>query len=175
MKAANLTQEILSLRPTLRLFTYRFTHDREESQDLLQDTMLKALTYKHKYTADTNLKGWLFTIMRNTFINNYRKAQRSKTIRDNTDNSRFLNIEDTHTFHSPASTYEYTDIWKNVNEVKDEFSIPFKMHISGYKYEEIAEHLQLPIGTVKNRIFHARKEIQKKLKGYSLTSTKGDE
>jgi len=175
MKAVDIAQEIVNLRPTLKNFTLRFTRDCDESQDLVQDTMLKALLHKEKFKANTNLKGWLFTIMRNTFINSYRKAQRSKTIHDDTKDSYFLNIEDPYTFHSPATSFEYLDIWKNVNEIKDEFLIPFKMHTSGYKYEEIAKTLQLPIGTVKNRIFQARKEIQKKLGGYSLTSLKGHE
>lgn len=167
MKTADLTQEIISLRSVLKGFTHRFTRDREESHDLVQDTLLKALMYKDKFREQTNLKGWLFTIMRNTFINNYRKSQRARTSHDGTKELYYLNVEDTHTFSSPSSHFEYDDIWKNVNEVKDEFLIPFKMHTSGYKYNEIAEHLGIPIGTVKNRIFHARKEIQKKLTGYS--------
>jgi RNA polymerase sigma factor (sigma-70 family) len=166
MTAIELTNEITSLRSTLKTFTRRFTNDREESSDLVQDTILKALLYKDKFTQDTNLKGWLFTIMRNTFINNYRKNQKARTSHDTTKELYYLNVEDTHTFNSPGSRYEYEDIWRNVNELKDELLIPFKMHTSGYKYHEIAEHLDLPIGTVKNRIFHARKEIQKKLTGY---------
>ena len=164
--AVELTHQITSLRSTLKTFTRRFTNDKEESSDLVQDTILKALMYKDRFTQDTNLKGWLFTIMRNTFINNYRKNQRARTSNDTTKELYYLHVEDTHTFNSPTSTYEYKDIWKNVNELKDELLIPFKMHTSGYKYHEIAEHLDLPIGTVKNRIFHARKEIQKKLTGY---------
>lgn len=166
MTAVEFTHQISSLRPTLKTFTRRFTNDREESSDLVQDTILKALMYKDKFTQDTNLKGWLFTIMRNTFINNYRKNQRAKTQHDTTKDLYFLNVEDTHTFNCPDTRFEYKDIWKHVNELRDELLIPFKMHTSGYKYHEIAEHLDLPIGTVKNRIFHARKEIQKKLAGY---------
>lgn len=166
MTAIEFTHQVTSLRSTLKTFTRRFTNDREESSDLVQDTILKALMYKDKFTQDTNLKGWLFTIMRNTFINNYRKNQRARTSHDKTKDLYFLNVEDTHTFTSPASRYEFKDIWKNVNELRDELLIPFKMHTTGYKYHEIAEHLNLPIGTVKNRIFHARKELQKKLTGY---------
>jgi RNA polymerase sigma factor (sigma-70 family) len=166
MTAVELTYEITSMRSTLQLFTRKFTTDREESSDLVQDTILKALMYKEKFTKGTNLKGWLFTIMRNTFINNYRKNQREKTSRDNTKDLYFLNVEDTHTFNCPDTRYEYQDIWKQVNELREELFTPFKMYTSGYKYHEIAEHLHLPIGTVKNRIFHARKEIQKKLSGY---------
>jgi RNA polymerase sigma factor (sigma-70 family) len=166
MKTPDITHEIVNLRPTLRLFTHRFTRDKEESHDLVQDTLLKALAYKEKFREQTNLKGWLFTIMRNTFINNYRKTQRYGKTHDNTKESYYLNIEDNHTFSSPDKQFEYDDIWKNVNEVKDEYLIPFKMYMSGYKYNEISAQLEIPIGTVKNRIFHARKEIQKKLTGY---------
>lgn len=166
MTAIEFTHEITNLRNTLKIFTRKFTSDSEESSDLVQETILKALMYKDKFTQNTNLKGWLFTIMRNTFINSYRKNQRAKTSHDTTKELFHLNVEDTHTFTSPQSKYEYNDIWKNVNELKEELLTPFKMHTSGYKYHEIAEHLNLPIGTIKNRIFHARKELQKKLTGY---------
>lgn len=96
--------QVSSLRPMLRTFTRRFTNDREESQDLVQDTILKALTYRDKFRDDTNLKGWLFTIMRNTFINNYRKNQRDKTSNDTTKELYFLNVEDTHTFNRPQES-----------------------------------------------------------------------
>lgn len=166
MTATEFTHQLTSLRGTLQTFTRRFTSNREESHDLVQDTMLKALMYRSKFREDTNLKGWLFTIMRNTFINNYRKNQRAKTSNDTTKDLYFLHVEDTHTFNSPDTSFEYQDIWKNVDSLREELLIPFKMHASGYKYHEIAEHLNIPIGTVKNRIFHARKEIQSKLAGY---------
>jgi RNA polymerase sigma-70 factor (ECF subfamily) len=166
MTAVELTHQITSLRTALKSFTRRFTHDHEESSDLVQDTILKALMNRDKFTQDENLKGWLFTIMRNTFINTYRKNQRAKTSRDNTKDLYFLNVEDNHTFNCPDTRYEYQDIWKNVNQLRNELLVPFKMYTTGYKYHEIATHLGLPIGTIKNRIFHARKEIQKKLTGY---------
>lgn len=167
MRKSEFSLQVASLRPTLKTFTRKFTTDREESQDLVQDTILKALTYCTKFREDTNLKGWLFTIMRNTYINNYRKTQRAKTSLDNTKELFHLNVEDHHTFNRPESTFEFKEVWQNVNNIKDELLIPFKMYTSGYKYHEISDHLKIPIGTVKNRIFHARKEIQKKLVGYN--------
>ncbi len=167
MTTIEFTHHIASLRPTLQLFTRKFTADRDESLDLVQDTILKALTYREKFRDDTNLKGWLFTIMRNTFINNYRKNQRARTKHDKSKDLHFLNVEDQHTFNRPHESVEFKEIWRNVNDVRDELMVPFKMYMTGYKYHEISEHLDLPIGTVKNRIFHARKEIQKKLHGYS--------
>ena len=165
MKTAEFDQNIAKLRPTLRTFTYRFTSNREESQDLVQDTILKALTYRDKFREDTNLKGWLFTIMRNTYINSYRKTQRERTTHDDTKELYLLNVEDEHTFNRPEASMEFKEVWRNMNTIKNDLLIPFKMHTSGYKYHEIAKHLKIPVGTVKNRIFHARKEIQKKLVG----------
>ena len=101
--------------------------------------------------------------MRNTFINNYRKNKRAKTTHDDTKDLYYLNVEDTHTFNLPDAHFEYKDIWKQVYNLREELQVPFKMHTSGYKYQEIAKHLGIPIGTVKNRIFNARKELQLKL------------
>ncbi len=167
MTATDFSTQVARLRPMLKTLTRKFTNDNDESQDLVQDTILRALTYRNKFRYDTNLKGWLFTIMRNTFINNYRKNQRAKTSHDDTKELYFLNVADTHTFNKPEKIAEFKEVWSNVNELKDELLIPFKMHTTGYKYQEIADRLCIPIGTVKNRIFHARKEIQKKLIGYS--------
>jgi RNA polymerase sigma factor (sigma-70 family) len=163
MTAIEFNTQIVNLQDTLKLFTRRFTNNQQESNDLIQDTLLKALTYRDKFADNTNLKGWLYTIMRNTFINKYRKNQRAKTTYDDTKELYYLNVADNHTFNLPDTRYEYKDIMKCVYEIKEELLVPFKMHTEGYKYHEIADHLQIPIGTVKNRIFHARKEIQKKI------------
>jgi RNA polymerase sigma factor (sigma-70 family) len=169
MSTFDFTHEISSLRSTLQMFARKFTFDRDDSLDLVQDTIMKALVYRDKFKDDVNLKRWLYTIMRNTFINSYRKHQRARTSNDTSKELYQLNVEDTHTFSSPDSKYEYEDIWKNINELREELLIPFKMHTSGYKYNEISHHLKIPIGTVKNRIFHARKELQERLQGYSDT------
>lgn len=166
MSTYDLANQLSHLHPDLLSFTRRFTKDRDESLDLVQDTILKALSYSDKFKENTNLLGWLFIIMRNTFINQYRNKKRAAASRDSTKNLFFLNTEDIHTFSRPQSTFEYNELWKHINDLQDELQIPFKMHTAGYKYQEIAEQQNIPIGTVKNRIFHARKEIQKKLGGY---------
>jgi RNA polymerase sigma-70 factor (ECF subfamily) len=167
MSTVEFDQQIASLHDTLEMFTRRFTKNQEESEDLIQDTVLKALTYRDKFRQNTNLKGWLYTIMRNTFINNYRKAQRARTTHDDTKEMYYLNVADDYTFNLPDGSYEYQDIQNAVNGIKPDLLVPFRMHTEGYKYHEIAEELEIPIGTVKNRIFHARKEIQKKLVAYA--------
>src|SRR5688572_26804196 len=120
MPTLELNYQISSLHTVLRTFARRFTSDREESLDLVQDTILKALMHKEKFREDTNLKGWLFTIMRNTFINNYRKHQHAKVSRDYTRDLHFLNKEDTQTFNGPLTNFEYHDIWRHVNTLRDE-------------------------------------------------------
>ena len=159
----SVAEEIAALQTPLKRLSKRFTMDAEESADLVQETMLRALTFRDKFREQTNLQGWLFTIMRNTFINSYRKNQRARLMRNHTADLHLLNMPDPHTFSSPEGKYEWQDLWKNINALKDELVIPFKLHSSGYKYHEIADTLDLPIGTVKNRIFQARKQIQKKL------------
>ena len=166
MTTIEFSHQIAGLRGILKDFTRKFTSDKDESHDLVQDTMLKALIYRDKFRENTNLKGWLFTIMRNTFINNYRKNRRARKISDQAKEFIFQSTEDEHTFSRPHASLEYSDIWNNVNDLREELRAPFEMNCTGYKYQEIADHLGIPLGTVKNRIFHARKEIQKKLQGY---------
>src|SRR5690606_403128 len=101
--ATDLTCRIVDMHDTLRSFTRKFTNDQDESLDLVQDTILKALSYQSKFKENINLKGWLFTIMRNTFINNYRKTKRTRTSNDTTKELYYLNVEDTHTFNRPGS------------------------------------------------------------------------
>ncbi|HMG89634.1 MAG TPA: RNA polymerase sigma factor [Chryseolinea sp.] len=166
MTTIEFSHQVAGLRGALQSFTRRFTLDREESRDLVQDTMLKALLHRDKFRENTNLKGWLFIIMRNTFINNYRKTRRKLALRTQSNEHQLRSREDEHTFSKPHENLEFKEIWTNINNLRQELMLPFKMHSSGYKYHEIAETLGIPLGTVKNRIFHARKEIQKNLQGY---------
>jgi RNA polymerase sigma factor (sigma-70 family) len=163
MTSLEFTRQVSDLRGTLKALSRKFTTDHDDALDLVQDTIFRALTYRDKFVQDTNLKGWLFTIMRNTYINNYRKHQRVRMLRGAAGEPHFLTIKDHHTFSIPDSRVEYKEICRQIDALKDEYSIPFKMHISGYKYHEIAEHLSIPIGTVKNRIHNARQETQRQL------------
>lgn len=159
----DISTKISGLRPLLKRLSRRFTTDADESSDLVQDTMLKALVHRDKFKDDTNLQGWLFTIMRNTFINQYRRKQRYHFTAEASRELYFLHLEDTHTFSSPERSYAWADLWNSIDELREELRTPFKLHTSGYKYHEIAESLNVPIGTIKNRIFHARQELQRKL------------
>ena len=157
---------LLALQRNMLNFAYTLTSNREDAYDLLQDTTLKALDNEEKYAENTNFKGWVFTIMRNIFINNYRRNVRSATIVDTTDNLYHLNLSQESRFESPEETYGAAEITDAINEFADEYRIPFSMHVAGYKYNEIAEHMHLPLGTVKSRIFFARKKLQERFADY---------
>ena len=109
--------------------------------DLVQDTYLKAITYKDKFVDYTNLKAWVFTIMKNTFINNYRRNVKENTIIDGTQDLYYINQPHDKGFISPESIYSEGEIEKAIDSLDDEFKIPFRMHIEGYKYKEIADEL----------------------------------
>lgn len=156
----------MSLQANMLNFAYMLTNNRDDAYDLLQDTTLKALDNEEKYTDNTNFKGWVFTIMRNLFINNYRRGVRAATVIDTTDNLYHLNLSQDSGIESPEDSYGASEISQAINEFADEYRIPFSMHVAGYKYSEIAEHMGLPLGTVKSRIFFARKRLQERFSDY---------
>ncbi|MBD5186630.1 MAG: RNA polymerase sigma factor [Muribaculaceae bacterium] len=159
-------QRLLGLQSNLLSFAYQLTSNRDEAQDLLQDTTLKALDNEGKFVDNVNFKGWVFTIMRNIFINNYRQSVRQATVVDKTEDLYHLNISQDSGLDTPEGSYAMKEITATLNEFSDEFRIPFNMHVAGYKYNEIAEKLNLPLGTVKSRIFFARKRLREQLADY---------
>lgn len=157
---------LMRLQGNLLNFAYMLTSNRDDAYDLLQDTTLKALDNEAKYTANTNLKGWVFTIMRNIFINNYRRGARAATVTDSTDNLFYLNISQDSGLDTPEGSYTASEITDAINAFPDEYRVPFSMHVAGYKYNEIADKMSLPLGTVKSRIFFARKKLQERFADY---------
>ena len=159
-------QNLLGMQSELRRFAMKLTADAEDANDLLQETSLKALDNEEKYTPYTNFKGWMYTIMRNIFINNYRKTVRDQTFVDQTENLYHLNLPQDSGFESTEGNYDLKEIRKIVHSLPKEYRVPFSMYVSGFKYREIAEKLGLPIGTVKSRIFFTRQRLQKDLKDF---------
>lgn len=157
---------LLGLQNNLLNFAYQLTSNREQAQDLLQDTTLKALDNEDKYVDNVNFKGWIFTIMRNIFINNYRQNVRKATVIDQTEDLYHLNISQDSGLSTPEGSYAVKEISVALNSFSDDYRIPFNMFVAGYKYNEIAEAMNRPLGTVKSRIFFARKTLRKQLKDY---------
>ena len=166
MRTSNFQTKLLSLQGNLLNFAYMLTSNRDDAYDLLQDTTLKVLDNEDKYVENVNFKGWVFTIMRNIFINNYRKVVRSATIIDQTEDLYHLNLPQESGLETPEGSFAANEITDAINEFSDDYRIPFSMHVAGYKYNEIAEKMNLPLGTVKSRIFFARQRLQKKLADY---------
>ena len=163
MATMEFDQQLTSLQDNLKYFATTLTQNDEEAKDLVQETYLKALTYRDKFEANTNLKAWTYTIMKNTFINNYRRNNKVSMIVDTTADLYFINSSRKSNDANPESTLTHKEVSSVVDKLQDEHRIPFKMHHQGFKYKEIAEHLNLSIGTVKSRIFFSRKKLIKAL------------
>ncbi|HKL33406.1 MAG TPA: sigma-70 family RNA polymerase sigma factor [Tangfeifania sp.] len=159
---------LLSLKNNLRYYALSLTSDSERANDLLQETMLKALTYRDKFKENTNFKAWIYTIMRNTFINDYRRNVKRKDTFDYMSNDIHIAQSIDKVYPSPDSFYNSKEIMANIEALEDEYRVPFNMFLEGYKYKEIAEELELPLGTVKSRIFFTRKKLEKSLKDYAI-------
>jgi RNA polymerase sigma factor (sigma-70 family) len=157
MTASDFNQVVVRHEVFLKPYAVSLTHNTEDANDLFQETMLRALINREKYQFGTNIKAWLYTIMRNIFINNYRRSKKfSKTDTDAASDTYLYN----------ARLVNYNDGWENVrmaeirsaiDDLPQVFRVSFELHYTGYKYQEIAELLEQPLGTVKSRIHFARK------------------
>lgn len=164
MRKNDFDTNFYALTPSLKSFAYNLTKDSEEAKDLYQETAFRAMTNRDKFKAGTNLKAWLFTIMKNIFINNYRKKSKSNTIIDNTDNLYFINSGHAVVTNDAATNILMDELGGMIEELEVSIRKPFEMHYIGFKYQEIADDLDLPLGTVKSRIFFARKALKGKIK-----------
>ncbi len=166
MNPLQFQRKILGIQDNMYNFAMMLTANKDDARDLLQDTTLKALDNQDKYIDNVNFKGWVLTIMRNIFINNYRKIVRSQTMVDQTEDLYHLNLSQDSGFDTPDGAFTIKEINKAINSLGSEYKVPFSMFLAGYKYNEIADKLDLPLGTVKSRIFFARQDLQKTLKDF---------
>ncbi|MES2389504.1 MAG: RNA polymerase sigma factor [Bacteroidota bacterium] len=168
MTPAEFNTTVSKTSRSLRPFAMRLTRDSENANDLLQDTMLKALLHRDKFTDGTNLKAWLYTIMKNTFITNYQRMMKKKTFIDTTDNLHYLDSLSNSTQNLATASFVMAEIDGAISSLEEAYRAPFMMYFTGYKYYEIADKLHIPIGTVKNRIHLARKELKHSLRAYAV-------
>ena len=166
MTALEFSYSLSNVWSSLKPFALKLTKDVQEADDLLQETLLKAYVNREKFAEGTNLKAWLYTIMKNTFITNYQRLLRRSTFIDTTDNLHYINSSASVTQNLAYSTFALNDINREIEMLDEVYRIPFVMYFRGFKYHEIADKLQIPIGTVKNRIHIARKELKTKLHVY---------
>ncbi len=166
MTQLQFTDALLEMEKKLRFYALSLTSDSERASDLLQETMLKALTNRDKFAQNTNFKAWVYTIMKNTFINDYRRniKVRNSLGRISENFTRVAGADKP----TPDSAFHSGEISDKISQLEEEYRIPFTMFLEGYKYKEIADELNLPLGTIKSRIFFTRKKLEKVLTDYSF-------
>ncbi|MEP7373412.1 MAG: RNA polymerase sigma factor [Chitinophagaceae bacterium] len=166
MSAKEFNQVLLENADFLKPFAVNLTKDSEAANDLYQETLYKALANQEKYNVGTNIKAWLFTIMRNIFINDYRRKAKQKTVFDNSANDYLINLKQASVANAAESSLRMKEITEAVHQLPEIFKTPFRLYFDGYKYQEIADVLAEPLGTVKSRIHFARKLLKERLTRY---------
>ena len=157
---------VLGVQANLLSFALKLTLNRDEAHDLVQDTTLKALNNEEKFVDNANFKGWMLTIMRNIFINNYRKSARENTMIDTSEDLYHLNLQQDSGVVTPEGAYAIGEISSILAGFPEDYREPFSLHVAGYKYEEISQRLSMPLCTVKSHIFFTRKRLREILKDY---------
>lgn len=160
MSAVDFDQMLLSNTEFLKPFAITLTRDNEQAKDLMQETLYRALANKEKYNVGTNVKAWLYTIMRNIFINNYRRKSKQQTIFDSTPNEFLLNLSKGAVANDAIATLNMKEVQTAIMELPEIFKTPFLLYFDGFKYNEIADMLNEPLGTIKSRIHFARKLLK---------------
>ena len=166
MSNLEFNEMLLTNADFLKPFAINLTRDSEAANDLYQETLYKALANKEKYNVGTNIKAWLFTIMRNIFINDYRRKAKQKTIFDSTPNEYLINGNQGTVSNAAESGLRMKEINKAIAELPEIFKTPFLLYFDGYKYNEIAVVLHEPLGTIKSRIHFARKLLKEQISRY---------
>ena len=167
MEKVDFTQGILAMESDLHRFAYKLTSDRDSANDLVQDCVLRALDNHEKFTHAKNLKGWMFTIMRNIFVNNYRRTVREMNLIDDTYSINQQSLIEDEEGDRFEFAYDMKQLYRVIHSIPEDMKVPFQMFVAGFKYREIAEKLGLPMGTVKSRLFFIRKRLKEELKDFS--------
>lgn len=167
MEKVEFTQGILAMEQDLHRFAYKLTADRDSANDLVQDCVLQALDNREKFTYTKNLKGWMYTLMRNIFVNNYRRTVRELNIIDDSYSIGQQNLIEDGDSDRFEFIYDMKHLYRVINSIPEDMKVPFQMFVAGFKYREIAEKLGLPMGTVKSRLFFIRKRLKEELKDFS--------
>ena len=167
MKQFEFNTQLIDIEPHLQNFAYSLTNNEDDAKDLVQDTLLKAMTNMDKFQENTNIKAWTFTIMKNTFINNYRRRVKANTIIDTTDDMYLINTSSIIPADHAETQQNTKEIVNAIKTLEPEQRKPFEMHVAGFKYKEIADHMDISIGTVKSRIFFTLKKLMEQLKEFA--------
>ncbi len=148
---------------SLKKYAIALTSNVIDAEDLVQETILRAINKKNYFVEDKNLLGWLSTIMRNIHFNNYQQLSRKRELIDSNVKVDEVATVAEGSYFTPDGAYNLNEIYREIDRLGETSRVPFKMYLTGNKYSEIAQSLGLPVGTIKSRIFFARKELQKNL------------
>lgn len=172
MTQIEFNHRVSGLYKPLKNFALKLTRNLEDATDLTQETMTKAFYNHDKFREGTNMKAWLYTIMKNIFINDYRRRASSHIISDDTENQYYINSHSQRTGNRGENKLMMQDIQQAIGGLSGNLRVPFVMAFQGYKYEEIAQHMRVPLGTVKIRIHNARKKLKVQLADYDPAQSK---
>ena len=155
-------------------FAYRLTLDQDDSKDLVQDTYLKAYRFIDSFQQGTNAKAWLFRILKNSFINDYRKKSKEPSKVDYQEVESYYNSEEVDRQITPDLRVEALSdmIGDEISNALNSLDVDFRTVIilcdlEGFKYDEMAKILDIPIGTVRSRLHRARNLLKEKLSEYA--------
>lgn len=166
MSTVEFNQMLVNNAEFLKPFAITLTRDTEAAKDLFQETLYRALANRDKYNVGTNIKAWLYTIMRNIFINNYRRKVKQNTIFDSTPNDFLLNQNQAVVANGAEVNLRLKDIQEAIHNLPAIFKNPFLLYFDGFKYHEIADMLGEPLGTIKSRIHFARKLLKTQIQRF---------
>ncbi len=167
MNKIEFSNKVVQETGALTSYARYFTRDPENASDLVQDTLLKAFSYYNKFREGTNLQAWLYTILKNTFINYYRRKVKTNSLIVKSETLSSSDLYMSSLYNHAEGRFVMKDIEYALSKLSEEYYYPFTMYYEGYKYHEIAEQFQIPIGTVKTRIHMARQQLKKRLKPYA--------
>jgi len=166
MSTAEFNELLLNNSEPLKPFAVSLTHDQEVAKDLFQETLYRALANKDKYSTGTNVKAWLFTIMKNIFINDYRRKAKQRIIFDNSANDSLMNSGNAAVRNDGEHSLQLREIVSAIHQLPQIFKTPFLLYFEGYRYNEISDSLNEPLGTIKSRIHFARKLLKEQIIRY---------
>ena len=160
MNTLEFNTQVTDISTTMKPFALNLTRNLEDAQDLLQETIYKAMVNQKLFSEGTNLKSWVYTIMKNLFINDYRRKKARNSFLDIKEDLSFIKGMSVTSVNDGESNMGVEKITQNIDKLNNNLRVPFMMYFNGFKYNEIAEYLELPIGTIKSRIHLARKSLQ---------------
>ena len=166
MSSIEFNQVLMRNAEFLKPVAITLTRDADDAKDLLQETMYRALANKDKYSIGTNIRAWLYIIMRNIFVNDYRKKIKRNILRDHSAEDLLINSTKVATINSGITSLNMKEIQKAIFKLPEVFKTPFVLYFEGFKYIEISNMLSEPLGTIKSRIHFARKLLRAQIERF---------